>query len=191
MKAAAVAQLEPLAGLFAEVLRLKQPTSVAVLGIAGGNGLDCIDTHTVTRVVGVDINPSYLDAVRKRYPQLHGIELHCADLAAEALVIQPVQLVHAALLFEHAGTARCLDNALSLVAPGGSCSIVLQLPGQPGQDVGRTGIASIQKLACDFTLIDPGAMRQSLEERGFQLAHEQRIALPAGKGLWMGIFARA
>jgi len=37
-----------------------------------------------------------------------------------------VELVHAALIFEHAGTGRCLENAISLVSPGGHLSVVTQ-----------------------------------------------------------------
>ena len=32
------------------------------------------------------------------------------------------------LIFEHAGLDQCLENAIALVAPGGTLSVVLQLP---------------------------------------------------------------
>jgi len=157
MSAPEVAQLRALSDLFAEGLGIRRPVSVAVMGIAGGNGLDRIDQAITTRVVGVDVNPHYLETVRSRYDRLPGLELHCVDIAAEA----------------------------------GACSIVLQLPGDPGQDVGATGIASIQKLKSHFSLIDPVVLCASLIERGFCLDREKRVMLPAGKGLWMGIFAKA
>jgi hypothetical protein len=46
--------------------------------------------------------------------------------------LEPVQLVHAALVFEHAGVDDCLDNALSMIAPGGNLSVVLQMPAENG-----------------------------------------------------------
>jgi hypothetical protein len=105
-----VAQLGALSDLFAEVLARRRPPSLALLGIAAGNGLNRIDAGVTRRVVGVDVNPQYLVAVRERFCDLPGLELHCADLAEQTLAIAPVQLVYAALLFEHAGTGRCLDT---------------------------------------------------------------------------------
>jgi hypothetical protein len=188
-----VQQTAALSDLFAEALALRQPASVAVLGVAGGNGLECIDSKRTKRVVGFDVNPLYLEAVRQRYTHLRGLELHCLDLAEQALAAPaplPVDLVHAAMVFEHAGTGRCLQNALSLVDACGALSVVLQLPGQAGQDVGQGGFASIQNLKSHFSLIDPVWFRASLEERSFRLVHEARRSLPAGKAFWMGVFVR-
>jgi hypothetical protein len=125
MNSPEVQQLEALADLFGEALERSKQTSVAILGIAGGNGLDRIDNKVTKRIVGIDLNPVYLDAVRQRYPDILGMELHCVDLAESMVEVEPVQLVHAALVFEHAGTKRCPENALSLVAPGGILSAVL------------------------------------------------------------------
>ncbi|HEY3739808.1 MAG TPA: hypothetical protein VGL53_08185, partial [Bryobacteraceae bacterium] len=97
-----VAQLDALADLFAEALAIRRPDSVAVLGVAGGNGLDRIDWDVTRRVLGFDINPSYLEAVRLRFGD--AVELHCVDLATGPVAgIDPVKLVHAALVFEPAG----------------------------------------------------------------------------------------
>jgi len=112
MNSAEVQQLDVLSDLFAEAVRRCRPSSIAVLGIAGGNGLDHIDNRITSRVVGLDINPQYLEAVGERYSHLVRLELHCVDLSQQTLETEPVQLVHAALIFEHAGTGRCLENAL-------------------------------------------------------------------------------
>src|ERR1700722_7186695 len=68
--------------------------------------------------------------------------------------LPPVELVHAALVFEHTGLGCCLKNALSLVAPGGKLSIVLQLPTKTEQDVTVTRYSSMQALRNHFALID-------------------------------------
>src|SRR5579859_5603193 len=130
MGAGNVRQLEALSDLFGRALELCRPESVAVLGVAGGNGLERIDRDVTKRVVGLDINAKYLEAVRQRHGSLSGLELHCTDLNDERLRVSPVELVHAALFFEHAGLGRCLENAVSLVAPGGQLSVVLQLPSE-------------------------------------------------------------
>jgi hypothetical protein len=111
MSSAAVGQLGVPSKLFAEALDQCRPPSVAVLRVAGGNGLSHSDGAITKRVAGLDVNPSYLDAVRRRYPNLAGLELHCVDLAE----LQPVALVHTALVFEHANVRHCLENAVSLV----------------------------------------------------------------------------
>jgi len=191
MVSAEVQQLGVLSDLFAEAIALRKPASAAILGVAGGNGLDRIDGKVTSRILGLDVNPLYLDTVRQRYPHMPGLELHCIDLAEEVAGFEPVQQVHAALVFEHAGVCRALTNAVSLVAPGGALSVVLQLPSRIGQDVGHGGFASIQKLASHFTLIDPLDFCISLEQHAFRLIHETRRDLPASKQFWMGIFVRA
>jgi hypothetical protein len=190
MKSATDQQLDVLSDLFAEALTLCRPASVAVLGVAGGNGLDRIDTKITHRVVGIDINPVYLDTVRERYPQIGGLELHCADLAARNAVWDPVELAHAALVFEHAGTAGCLDSALALVAPGGSLSVVLQLPSDVEPGVGAGQFASIRKLHEGFALVDPEWLTATLKTRGLRMRFETRHPLASGKGFWMGLFER-
>jgi len=86
-----------------------------VLGIAGGNGLDHVDPNITKRVVGLDGNPLYLDEVRRRYAGKYVLGLYRVDLAAEPVDMEPLQLVHAALVFEHAGNDLCLGGSLSTV----------------------------------------------------------------------------
>lgn len=185
-----VAQLDVLALLFREVLDYCRPPSVAILGIAGGNGVDQIDPNVTRRIAGVDVNPDYLAAVRRRFPALNDIELHRADLAQQVVIMPPVALVHAALIFEHAGVERCLDNAVLMVAPGGTLSVVLQLPSPMAAGVGTSPYASLAGLKPNFALVDPGWMKETLESRGFQLAQQTLRPLVAGKSFWMGVFQR-
>jgi hypothetical protein len=191
MQSAEVAQLRVLADLFGEALARCRPRSVAILGVAGGNGLERVDPATTERVLGIDFNGSYLEAVRQRHGRLRGLELHCADLAEPLVEAEPVQLVHAALIFEHAGMCGCLDNAVSLVAPSGTLSVVLQLPGEPGTEVAATAFPSVQQLRAGFRLIDPAELRGAVQARGLRLQDEVSRPLPGGKGFWMGLFSRS
>jgi len=152
-----------------------------VLGIAGGNGLDHVDPNITKRVVGLDGNPLYLDEVRRRYAGKYILGLYRVDLAAEPVDMEPLQLVHAALVFEHAGTDLC---------PGGSLSTVLQLPSDFEQGVTASQFPSMQRLKDHFSLIDPTWFREPLAQRGLRLIHEARRSLVSGKGLWMGVFGR-
>jgi SAM-dependent methyltransferase len=190
MSSPAVRQLAALSALFGRALEYCRPASVAVLGVAGGNGLERIDCRVTRHVVGVDIHAEYLDAVRNRFAALQGLELHCADLARDEACISPVSLAHAALLFEHAGTAGALEQAVRAVAPGGHLSVVLQLPGMEQPEIGATPFPAIQNLKEHFTLIDPARFKRLLEARGFSLAEQDCRIVPGGKALWLGVFAR-
>jgi hypothetical protein len=190
MRAPAVGQLGVLSDLFAEALACR-PASVAILGIAGGNGLEALDRATTTRVVGVDINARYLADTERRFGDVPGLTLHCLDLSRQRIDLEPVDLVHAALIFEHAGIGRCLENALAMMAPTGRLSVVLQLPGHSSSRVGPTEFASVQKLASDFALVDREAFVALLAERRYELVRQDTRPLPSGKAFWMGIFARS
>jgi len=50
-----VQQLSALSGLFKRALDVCLPDSVAILGIAGGNGLEHTNPATIKRIVGFDI----------------------------------------------------------------------------------------------------------------------------------------
>jgi hypothetical protein len=190
MSSLEVQQLRALSDLFAETLTYCHPASVAILAVAGANGLDRIDSKITKRIVGVGVNPLYLEVVRQRYSDLPGLELRCIDLAESVEETEPVQLVHAALIFEHTGIGGCLDNALRMVAPGGAISIVVQLPAPATPGVAVSPFPSMQNLKSHFSLIDSEQLCRMLESREFRLAFEKRRSLPAGKAFWMGIFQR-
>ena len=58
MRSDEVQQLGALSELFAAALKRCQPTSVALLGVGGGNGLDRIDSRLTKRVVGAGLEPA-------------------------------------------------------------------------------------------------------------------------------------
>ena len=178
-----VQQLDALSELFAAVLERCQPPSVAIVGVAGGNGLDRIDSSLTKRIIGLDLNRRYLDEARKRYGGTCNLSLHCVDLAEELVELEPVHLVHAALIFEHAGIDRCLENAVSLVKDGGALCVVLQLPSQSDGEIGSTNFSSMLTLKDNFALVDPISLQRKLTGVGFRIVHEALRAVPHGKGL--------
>jgi len=190
MSSAGVQQLVALAALFQSVLHCYRPESVAILGVAGGNGLEHVDSTVTKGIVGVDINQHYLDEVQRRFGALPGLELHNCDLAEPGFNLTPVALVHVALVFEHTGLGIALDNALSLVAPGGKFSVVLQLRSEQEQDIAPTSYTSMQTLKQHFALIDAEEFQQLLDRKGFQVVEQETRSLPAAKALWLGVFAR-
>ncbi len=190
MSAPGVAQLEPLADLFEQALKLSRPASIAILGIAGGNGLDRVDLSTTKHILGVDIQSSYLSSIQKRF-STYPVKLVCVDLQKVALAEPPVSLVHAALIFEHAGTGLCLRNATSLTAKGGYLSVVLQLPCETAAQVSPSPFASIQALSTSFQLVDKSKLEAELTDMGFRMERGNQYQVPGGKALWHGIFRRS
>ncbi|HEU0119226.1 MAG TPA: class I SAM-dependent methyltransferase [Bryobacteraceae bacterium] len=184
-----VEQLTVLRELFGEVLEACRPASVAVLGVAGGNGLDRIDPAVTKRVVGVDIHPGYLASAQERYGHLP-LTLIRADLSQQPVPAEPLALVHAALVFEHAGTEPALLHAATLVAEGGWFSIVLQLPSESTADVAPTPFLSMRTLSNLFRFVDPATLAATLAGWGFVQTDTQRRELPGGKAFWMGRFRR-
>jgi hypothetical protein len=102
-----------------------------------------------------------------------------------------VALVHAALIFEHVGLGLALKNALSLVASGGRLSVVLQLPSEDEPGVASTSYTSMLTLKQDFALIDISEFQRLLAQEGFHLLEQEKRTLPAGKALWLGVFAKS
>jgi len=141
-------------------------------------------------VIGIDVNPGYLAATRERFPDLRGLELLHADLEHDAIKTEPVALVHAALVFEYAGTGRCPDSAVSLVAPEGHLSVVLQIPTEGREAVTPSGYPSMNRLADGFSFIDPHRLRRLLAQQDLRLTHQSRLALSTGKTFWSGYFER-
>ena len=188
MSAPQVDQLRALSQLFAHVLESERPASIAIAGIAGGNGLEHICSSITHRIVGIDINPDYLAAVQQRYASMPGLELLQADLSSDSLDIERVDLVYAALVLEHAGTGKALENLRSCVAADGKLAIVLQTASTAAPGVSQTAYPAMQTLASHFALVDKNHLQASLLNMGMELVREETRQLPAGKGLWLGIF---
>lgn len=191
MSSPAVAQLNALSELFETALASCRPSSIAIFGIAGGNGLRSVTRFGVRRVIGIDINPDYLAETAARYSDVQGLELRCHDLrVAIKESIEPVELVHAALIFEHAGTSHCLDTAVAMVAASGTLSVVLQLPAEGAAVVSDSPFRSIQGLSRDFQLVDRAWLRDRLTARGLRLCDEHTREVGSGKAFWLGMFRR-
>ncbi|MCH5250591.1 MAG: methyltransferase type 11 [Lachnospiraceae bacterium] len=91
--------------------------SVMILGVAGGNGLEHIDTNIFTKVYGVDINESYLKSCISRYPELNGVlDVIKADLTQDIKELTYADLLIANLFIEYVGY-ECFQRVLEQVKP--------------------------------------------------------------------------
>lgn len=91
--------------------------TIMVLGIAGGNGLEHIDSQIIEKIYGVDINKEYLQECAARYENLNGIlECLCADLTNENTILPYADIVIANLLIEYIGY-ECFQRVITRIKP--------------------------------------------------------------------------
>ena len=117
MKLDSVMQLQNMNQMMKSQFDAYPVSSVMILGIAGGNGLEHIDQIKFQKVYGVDINAEYLTAVEKRYSAISDI-LECIqlDLIEEADRLPKAELLVANLLIEYIGY-DCFQKAVKQVEP--------------------------------------------------------------------------
>lgn len=112
-----VYQLQVLSDMMKEQFYSYDVSTVMILGIAGGNGLEHINKDSFEKVYGVDINQKYLDKCGKRFALLKGIfETLCVDLLCDNLKLPCSELLIADLLIEYIGY-ECFKKVVKLVNP--------------------------------------------------------------------------
>ena len=104
MKLDSVMQLQAMNEMMKNQFHAYPVSSVAVFGVAGGNGLEYIQKDKFKKVYGIDINSDYLKEVNKRYSELDEIlECLCIDLINETDKLPKADMVVANLLIEYFG----------------------------------------------------------------------------------------
>ena len=182
MSLPAVGQAQMIAEQLDRALDRWAPTSIAVIGCAGGNGLDKVAGRTVERVVAVDVNPDYIERSRARYAQrLKGLELVCADVQSESLIYDPVDLTYAALLFEYVDVLSTLKTLKRNSRPNAVLTTLLQLPHLTIHAVSPSPYKSLGSLASAMTLVAPETLRHAAADVGFVAADAMTTELTSGK----------
>lgn len=101
-----VQQLQSLNYFMRSQLEQYPVSTVMILGIAGGNGLEYISTEKYRKVYAIDINEDYLETVRERYTMLnHCLECLQIDLMSSPIHLPQAELLIANLLIEYIGYA--------------------------------------------------------------------------------------
>jgi trans-aconitate methyltransferase len=184
-----VGQADMLATQFAQLLVKWDPASAAVIGCAGGNGFDRLDAGVTRRVVGIDINPQYIQELAYRYAAtLPGLELYVRDIQEPIERIEPVDLIYAALVLEYVEPGPVLRNFKVLCRPQGVLATVLQLPSDKGETIAESPFASLKGLAPAMHLVSPTALAVCAAESGFTPLESRRIVLSSGKAFALQVF---
>jgi hypothetical protein len=166
-----------------------QPRSLAVLGVAGGNGLDRLQRGLVRRVVALDFNPDYLALCTRRYaasftefePVLH-------DLSQGPPGITPVECVFAGLVLEYLCVESFCGYLASLLTTGGSFTALLQLPSPTLPEVSPSPFTSLTRLEPAFSFVDPASLHDSLSAHGFSRVVSDRYDLDSGKSFYYATY---
>ncbi len=117
MKLDTVMQLQVLNNMMREQFSYSSVGTIMILGVAGGNGLEHIDTDKIKKVYGVDINNDYLEECKTRYDSLKDIfECLCVDLRDNQVVLPTADMVIADLLIEYIGY-ECFQKTIKIIKP--------------------------------------------------------------------------
>lgn len=177
-----VGQAQLLSDIFASVLDEYAPASVAVLGCAGGNGFDRISPHTTGRVVGVDLNPEYIEEARLRFSRRFPVlELFVGDLERDEIACSPVDLVFAPLVLEYVDVDTVLPRTCSMLRPRGTLVTVVQLPSDTVPEVTPSQFAILSTLSSVMRLVSPDRLRRLARAHGYRQIDCQLSEAPGGK----------
>lgn len=174
-----VGQAQMLAETLSSNIEKFAPRSVAILGCAGGNGFEQIPA-SVERVVGIDINPAYIEQAQVRSREWERQpELFVGDVQRDGFAFAPVGLLFAGLLFEYVDVASVLERSRSMLCHGGTLVTVLQLPNEA--TVSPSPYATVGTLASIFSFVPPDEFRQLAGDAGYQPLGAKTVKAKSGK----------
>ena len=156
-------------------------TSVAILGVAGGNGLgNLVDIPTITDIYGIDINASYLAASASRHPKLGGrYATVLADVRDENSRLPHVDLVVANLFIEYVGCTN-FGNAIVRINPS-YVSCVIQIDPADSFVSDSPYTARLEILDSVHASVDPSELRETMRKLGYTEGDITSTTLPNGK----------
>jgi SAM-dependent methyltransferase len=177
-----IAQARMLADQLALAVEESKPRSLALIGCAGGNGLETLIGGPSRRIVGVDIVPHYVEVTRERFSKdFPRLELYADDIENLSSRIAPVELVVAALVLEYVDVASAVASLKNLCLPGGNLVILLQDPDERIPPVSPSPYTSLERLAPFMSLKKAGDIIGVCQAAGFALLTSRQIALKSGK----------
>ncbi len=182
MKLATVMQLQALNEMMVSQLNSYDVNTAMVLGVAGGNGLEHIDTNKYSIVYGVDVNPAYLQTVKERYASLAGVlQCLCIDLTKEIEKLPVANLLIANLLIEYIGY-ECFQNVIKQAKPK-YVSCVIQINQNDGFVSESPYLHSFDKLGSIHHQIDTVHLENRMIEIGYHKISVIEYPLPNEKKL--------
>lgn len=182
MKLHSVMQLQNMNQMMKGQFNAYPVSSVMILGIAGGNGLEHIDKRKYQKVYGIDINTEYLKAVEERYSDISEI-LECTqmDLIGEIDKLPNAELLVANLLIEYIGY-DCFQKAVEHVCPK-YVSCIIQINIDDSWVSNSPYIHVFDDLDKIHYQMEENTLIQAMNEIGYNLIAQTENLLPNGKKL--------
>lgn len=175
-------QLTFLGDAFKTVLDTYEPRRVAVLGCATGNGFEHVRPDDTELLVGIDINPEYVDVARSRFQdEIPNMQLFCSDITNIELEPRSMDLVWCGLFFEHVDPKLVVAKVFRWMRQGGVLGTVLQLQPESGSSVSDTGIESMKQLEPVSQLIEPKVLTDIAQSAGFLEEVAKTVTLDTGQ----------
>lgn len=177
-----VRQLQALDDMMESQLYDYAVASVSILGIAGGNGLRHVDPQRIETVYGIDINETYLQACRERYPGLQTcFRPVCLDVSRPEALLPASELVIADLFIEYVGCEKFAETIHRAAPKIVSCIIQVD----PGEDFVSESpyLEKLRILDSVHHTIDPQTLDLCMEKIGYRRCKSATKALPNGKQL--------
>ena len=182
MKLDSVKQLQTLNSMMKKQLDTSPARSVMILGIAGGNGLEHINTEKYIAVYGIDVNAEYLQEVEKRYAKLGGVlKCFCVDLTADISELPAADLVIANLLIEYIGYEYFQRVVKQLKPKYVSCGIQINTDKEFVSDSPYThSFDGLNSVHCQM---ETDKLINTMDDIGYKAVSEAEYPLPNGKKL--------
>ncbi len=177
-----ISQLQALNVITRDQLRSHEYGNVAILGIAGGNGLEHIDVEKVNTVFGFDVNEQYLEACRMRYPQLlHCMKLICCDLSQVNMQLPESDILICNLIIEYLGVKTFTELIGYNRKEVNALSCVIQRNLHNGFVSHSEYTSALESLSGIHHDIDENELISSLASIGFVMQTTFYYDLPNGK----------
>lgn len=182
MRLASVYQLQTMNQAIRKQLDAYPVTSAMIVGVAGGNGLEHVDIAKYGRIYGVDINPSYLREVEKRYAALRGcLQCLCLDLITDAGRLPRAQLLIANLLIEYVGYG-VFQETVKAVAPE-YVSCMIQINGDEEWVSDSPYLHVFDRLDEVHHQLSEEGLDKALQAVGYSRIYKEEYPLPNNKKL--------
>jgi ubiquinone/menaquinone biosynthesis C-methylase UbiE len=186
-----IAQAQYLSKFFEENLLKYKPQEVAVIGSAGGNGLEKINAEVTNRIVCVDINKNFLELTRSRFGNMPAkLELILADITSSGFSSLPVDLIYCALILEYVDLEKSIRNISCLAKDKGKLVCVLQQPNNSLPEVTPSPYTTLNKLSSVFSFVNIDKLIKVSRQNGFNLISKEETTLASGKSFIEIIFEK-
>lgn len=182
MKLDSVMQLQSMNQMMKSQFDAYPVSSVMILGIAGGNGLEHIDKKKFQKIYGIDINEEYLKAVRERYAYISDIlECRQLNLIEETDKLPRAELLVANLLIEYIGYG-CFQRVVKQVQSR-YVSCIIQINVDDSWVSDSPYIHAFDDLDKIHHQMEENSLIQTLSDMKYKLIAQIEKPLPNGKKL--------